>query len=82
MKSLLLTHDLSCVIGDLAKAASRYPHGAPMRSTLPARDLMVAAVAFTVQLAIDVGNHDSADMRALERELIAVLEDTNKPSAG
>ena len=36
--------------------------------------LAVAAVAFTIQLAIDEGGCDPAEMRVLESELIAKLE--------
>ena len=74
MKLMLMTHDLTCVLGDLARAASHYPRGKP--STLPMlpRDLAVAAVAFTIQLAIEQEGCDPEQLRALERELIAKLE--------
>lgn len=74
MKFLLLTHDLTCVLGELARAAAHYPRG--KLSALPhlPRDLAVAAVAFTIQLAIDEGECDPAQMRALESKLIAKLE--------
>lgn len=78
MKSLLMicaTHDLSCAFGELARAARRYPDDARLGSSWErARDLAVAAVAFTVQLAIDETGRDSAEMRALERELIGKLK--------
>lgn len=63
MKTLLLTHDLSCAIGNLGKAASRYY-------------LLVAAIEFTIQLAIDEGGCDASEMRMLERELIAKIVST------
>jgi hypothetical protein len=71
MRSLLLTHDLSCVIGDLAKAASRYDPTKGFDRRL--HDLAVAAVAFTIQLAIDQPGNDPDALRALERALIAKL---------
>ena len=74
MKFLLMTHDLTCVLGELARAAANYPRG--KLSALPPlpRDLAVAAVAFTIQLAIDEANSDPDQMRTLERDLIAKLE--------
>ena len=74
MKFMLMTHDLTCVLGELARAASHYPRG--RLSALPPlpRDLAVAAVAFTIQLAIDEGGCDPAEMHVLESELIAKLE--------
>ena len=75
MKPLLMTHDLSCTLGNLATAASLYPKDAPYPPTTePTRNLLVAAVAFTIQLAIDEGGRDPDQMRVLERELIAKLE--------
>lgn len=75
MKLLLMTYDLSCTLGDLGKAANRYPKDAPYSPTTePMRNLLVAAVAFTIQLAIDEGGRDPAEMRALERELIAKIQ--------
>jgi hypothetical protein len=76
--NLLMTHDLSCALGELGTAARRYTPPALLssdRSTTT--DLAVAAVAFAVQLAIDATDRDPAQMRALERELIAKL--TSKP---
>ena len=78
MKELLLihaTHDLSCAFGELANAARRYPDDTRLSSAWErARDLAAAAVAFTVQLAIDEAGRDPAEMRALERELISKLK--------
>ena len=67
MKDLLLTHDLSCAFGELKRAARRYPADI-------VTDLAVAAVALTIQLAIDVADRDPVEMRALERELIGKLK--------
>lgn len=67
---LVMTHDLSCTLGQLTAAAGRQPSGQP-----PTRDLVIAAVAFTIQLAIDEGGRDPAQMRALERDLIAALQE-------
>ena len=76
MRHLLLTHDLSCTLGQLAAAACRYPGDDRVLDVTarPACDLVVAAVAFTIQLAIDEGGRDPDEMRALERDLIARLE--------
>ena len=68
------THDLTCVVGALAHAASSYPRGAPSAISPLPRDLAVAAVAFAVQLAIDEAGADPESLRALEGELIAALE--------
>lgn len=73
MKFLLLTHDLSCVIGNLATAATRYDPAKGFDRRLT--DLAVAAVAFTIQLAIDQPGSDPTELRALERALIAKLEE-------
>ena len=75
MKFLLMTHDLTCVLGDLVRAASHYPRGKPstLAEALP-RDLAVAAIAFTIQLAIDEAGCDPDQMRMLESVLIARLE--------
>ena len=66
--NLLMTHDLLCAFGELAKAARRHTS-----DRLAMTDLAVAAVAFAVQLAIDVADRDPAMMRVLERELITKL---------
>lgn len=88
--TLLFTiHDLSCALGELGNAARRLaitrpPTLASDLATLGDEqrrlvgDLAVAAVAFTVQLAIEVQfaietGRDPAQMRDLERELIATL---------
>ena len=77
MKLLTLTHDLSCTLGDLGVAASQYHKDAPYPPTTePSRNLLVAAVAFTIQLAIDEGGQDPAAMRTLERVLIAKIAET------
>jgi hypothetical protein len=41
-------------------------------------DLVVAAVAITIQLAIDVADRDPKQMRELERDLIAKLTSTSE----
>jgi len=64
-----LTYDLDQSLAALRIAATRY---AGSRDYLP-RDLMIAAVAFTVQLALE-SDHEPAPLRALERELIAHIE--------
>lgn len=71
MKTLLLTHDLSCTITDLLTAASRY---SPRQTTPQAHAVMRAAVAFTIQLAIDQPDSDPSMLRALERMLIDKLK--------
>ena len=73
---LVLTHDLSCTLDSLARAAARsHPASPPLPRTAPTRDLLIAAIAFTIQFAIDETGQDPAEMRALERELIAKLEE-------
>lgn len=75
MKALLMTHDLSCTLGQLALAACRCPHVTTTDITSPpTRDLVIAAVAFTIQLAIDEAGRDPVEMRALESALLAALE--------
>ena len=84
MKLILLTHDLSCTIDNLGRAASRHSTTALAHlfdSTTPStRDpsynLFVAAIEFAVQLAIDQGDQDPTEMRALERALIAKIVET------
>lgn len=66
------THDMSCVVTSLEKAAQRYPQGLPFQNTERERDLWAAAIAFTIQLAIDTGQ-DPAPLRALERDLMDKL---------
>ena len=71
------THDLSCTIGALGRAAHRLalPKLPPQYDPplVPTDELAVAAVAFAIQLAIDTTKRDPADLRALERELLAKL---------
>jgi hypothetical protein len=78
----LWTHDISCVIGALVQAARNYAYPRQLSSgaavlhaveTLP-RNLAVAAVAFTIQLAIEETERDAVEMRALETGLISELE--------
>lgn len=78
-------HDLTCALGELEKAAVRYV--SPRRFEAPVIDdgtgawrlnllvenLAVAAVGFTIQLAIEAG-HDPSQMRDLERDLISLLK--------
>lgn len=73
-RCVLPVHDLLCTLGELDKAARSFalrPKFSPAGLAI-FKDLAIAAVAFTVQLAIEVG-HDPAQMRVLERELIAEL---------
>lgn len=72
--SLFMTHDLSCTLTDLIKAVHRYPPGVPFQDDKRDRALLIAAVAFAIQLAIDHANGDPDQLRALERELIAKME--------
>jgi len=67
VKLFFMTHDLSCAFGELKRAARRYPADI-------VTDLAVAAVALTIQLAIDTAGCDPAEMRELERELISKLK--------
>ena len=78
----LWTHDMSCVIGELARAAHHYAHPRSSSSvgvvkyvmeTLP-RNLTVAAVAFTIQLVLEETELPAVAMRGLEGELIRKLE--------
>jgi hypothetical protein len=80
LMSRLWTHDMSCVLGELECAALRYSHPSAadkmkhVLETFP-RNLAVAAVAFTVQLAIEESDIvAAAEMRTLEGVLIAELE--------
>jgi hypothetical protein len=69
------THDLSCTISALGSAARRYTLPTLLASSdrSATDDLAVAAVAFAIQLAIDTTDHDPAELRVLERELLAKL---------
>lgn len=76
VKALLMTHDLWCVIGQLETVACRYSTDATTDVTSRrGRDLAIAAIAFTIQLAIDNAARDPAAMRSLERELFALFTD-------
>jgi len=68
METLLLTHDLSCTLGELNRAAAR------SRRVLEP-PLLRGAIAFTIQLAIDCAGRDPAEMRALERALLEAIPD-------
>ncbi len=75
-----MTHDLSCTLDSLAIAAVRiHPSSPPLQRKAPTRDLLIAAIAFTIQFAIDEGGRDPDEMRALERALIAKLESPESP---
>jgi hypothetical protein len=65
-----MTHDLNCVIEQLAREAGYYTRSPDYKHVM---DLAAAAVAFTIQLAIDHGDRDPDEMRTLERDLIAKL---------
>ena len=60
MRTLILTHDLACTFEDLARVAQRYAKssGMAMDDFAIAADLAIAAVALTVQLAIDSADRD------------------------
>lgn len=74
---LLMTHDLSCAIEELGSAAHRHVLPKLLSSARSVmNDLPMAAVAFTIQFAIDAAGRDPAEMRALERLLIAKLVPT------
>jgi len=64
-----MSHDLSCALGELASAARRCAEPSSVVT-----DLAVAAVALTIQLAIDTAGRDPTEMRALESELIGTLK--------
>jgi len=69
-----MTHDLSCVIGELGNAARRYALPKLLTSEGSVTgDLAAAAVAFTIQLVIDTTERDPGEMRALEHELLSKL---------
>lgn len=73
MKMLILTHDLSCTFTELTRAVNRCTRASGSGGVNDLADLAVAAVALTIQLAIDAGDRDPGEMRALERELIDKL---------
>jgi hypothetical protein len=75
MKAFHMTHDLSCTLGQLATAACRYHDMPTYVTSRPGRDLALAAVAFTIQLTIDSTDRDPAEMRSLERALLALFAD-------
>lgn len=77
---LLMTHDIACTLGALGSAACRYTRPLMLSSSGPSAtaDLAVAAIAFTIQLAIETGR-DPDDLRALERELIAAVTGETSP---
>ena len=68
LRRILMVHDTTCTLDELRKEAVRCPN----RSDL-APNLALAAIAFTVQLAIDFGHCDPVKMRALEHTLIAFM---------
>jgi hypothetical protein len=70
LTQLLHTYDLDQALASLRSAAKHYT----IRQSYLPRDLMVAAVAFTVQLAIESG-HDAAQLRKLEGALIASIDE-------
>lgn len=72
--SQLLTYDLEQTLARLRESATRY---ADKHAYLP-QDLMIAAVAFTVQLAIE-SDHAPDPLRKLQRELIAHIEAVRDP---
>jgi hypothetical protein len=67
----IITHDLVCTLDQLIREARRYPRegtGLPME-----RNLAIAAIVFTIQLAIEAG-HDPITLRTIERELFVIVE--------
>jgi hypothetical protein len=70
-----LVYDLDQALASLRVAARRYA------GTYLPRDLLCAAVAFTVQLAIESG-HNCEQLRELERELIAGIETAERDPLG
>jgi hypothetical protein len=72
----LMTHDLTCALSHLESMARRIPRGMVTWSLTarPILDLAVAAVAFTVQFAIETEDRqDALELRALERKLKAQI---------
>lgn len=69
----LMTHDLTSALGHLASMARHLPRGMVTSPTeRPTLDLAVAAIAFTIQLAIETEDpREVPELRALERKLIA-----------
>jgi len=82
MELRLMIYDLECAIGALIQAALRYTLRRSCKQEilkqvveiLP-KGLAVAAVAFTIQLAIDAAGREARAMRTLESALIARLEE-------
>jgi hypothetical protein len=88
LKLHLMVHDLECVIGALSQAAHRYTLRESCKheflkqavEIIP-RELTVAAIAFTIQLAIEEAGREPSAMRSLERSLISRLEEPWKFAA-
>jgi hypothetical protein len=76
----LWTHDMSCVIGALTHAAHHFAYPRPGKDVVQyvleirPRNLAVAAVAFTIQLALEETELPVAAMRELENALMRKLE--------
>jgi hypothetical protein len=70
-----LTHDLTCTVTELVKSARRFV-APPVLEFDQAIfvGLARAAVAFTIQLAIDTTKYEPAVLRELETELMSKLE--------
>ena len=79
MTIVLASHDLTCALGELARAAANYPRGTPSALLPLPRDLAVAAVSFAIQFAIDAADGDPGQLRALEGELVAALGTAREP---
>jgi hypothetical protein len=70
---IFMSHDLYCALGELGGAACLHANMPAVQSHDRSRQqLAIAAIAFTIQLAIEAGR-DPAEMRALERDLIAAV---------
>jgi hypothetical protein len=80
MTIIWTTHDMTEAFNSLGRSAiqfARLPHIALQVSTTlqaSAAQLATAAIAFTIQLAIEVGRPPD-EMRALERELIDAVRE-------
>ena len=81
VKLRLMTHDMECVIGALARAANRYAcppqvSNATLTHAVESlqRDLVVAAVVFTSQFAIEEMGRNATEMFSLECALRRALE--------
>jgi hypothetical protein len=79
---IFLTHDLTCAFGELTRSAHRYARltvkDLRLSTGHPMSELAAAAIAFTIQAAIEAG-HDETEMRKLERSLFAAMIGNQEP---